>query len=77
MLFGPQIWVSGMHNACASVATGKILMWATDDISFVTYGWDAGAISQFEKWNDVFGLVFLNDLSNYKGKLTTHSFVKR
>ena len=77
VLSGPRIWLSGMHNACASVATGEILMWAADDICFLTYGWDTEVISQFEKWNDGLGLVFPNDLSNYKGKLATHAFVKR
>jgi len=77
VLSGPRIWLSGMHNACAAVATGEILMWAADDICFVTYGWDIEVTNQFKKWNDGLGLVFPNDLSNYKGKLATHAFVKR
>jgi hypothetical protein len=38
VLSGPRIWLSEMHNTCASVASGEISMWAADDISFVTYG---------------------------------------
>jgi hypothetical protein len=66
-----------MHNACASVASGEISMWAADDISFVTYGCDVEIIIQFEKWSDGLGLIFPDDLSTYKGRHATHAFVKR
>jgi len=77
IISGPRIWLSGMHNACASVAQGEILMWAADDICFVTSGWDTEVMNQFKKWNDGLGLVFPNDLSSYKGTLATHAFVKK
>jgi len=77
IITGAKAWLSIMYNTASTQASGEILMYGSDDIIFISQGWDTSVRKAFSKLNNGFGLVFPNDLSTYQGKLATHGFITR
>ncbi len=74
---GPRVMLSMMSNVCLPAARGEILMYAGDDLRFVTEGWDGKVRRCFEEFPDGIVLVHGDDMGQDSRKLATHGFLHR
>jgi hypothetical protein len=77
MLTGQKTSISKMTNKCYAESTGKILMYAADDIVFKTKDWDAMILDTVAKNKLDFFLLHGDDLGQKSKKIATHGFVSR
>lgn len=77
-IIGARQTLSNCWNECAksASATGDILMFAGDDITFNTKGWDKMVINTFESHPDKFIFVHGDD-GHWGSKFGTHGFLHR
>lgn len=77
MVMGDRnVTMSHMNNEAADISTGEILMYAGDDLSFVTKSWDEQVRKTFDEYSDKICLVYGKDGINNE-KLATHGFLHR
>lgn len=74
---GPRVTLSLMSNACLPSASGQIIMYAGDDLEFLTDAWDLTVRACFKEVPDHIVLVHGDDLGQNPLKLATHGFVHR
>jgi len=74
---GPRTALSLMSNACLPRVVGEILMYAGDDLEFISSGWDSIVRNCFRSVPDKILLVHGDDLGQNPKKLATHGFLHR
>jgi hypothetical protein len=74
---GPSLPTSTMTNFMYSQAQGEILMYAADDIVFLSENWDDIVKSELKNPLSTAKLLATNDLSPNSPRIATHGFVSR
>lgn len=74
---GPRVWLSIIQNILFANSTGDLLMYAADDIVFLSQDWDLAIKREFENFEDRILLVFGNDLGSHGKSIAIHGFLHR
>lgn len=74
---GPRFTLSLMYNVCLPAVRGDIIMYAGDDLEFISQGWDTAVRKCFDSFPDRLILVHGDDMGQDPRKVATHGFLHR
>lgn len=74
---GPRMWLSVLQNILYANCKGEIVMYAGDDLVFITKDWDIRVVSAIENYPDKLVLVYPNDLATHGQSMAIHGFLHR
>ena len=76
-LRGPHVPLPMTYNEMAQWVHGDVMMYAADDIDFVTKGWDTAVEAEFQKVKDRALLVWCHDPARGDEVFPDHGFISR